>query len=61
VHELTKTLAAWGATVPGLILAFLGHITPANAAYTAAFVFSALQSYFLLRDKWWRERKKDQG
>lgn len=60
MHDYTlKSLLAWVFTIPGWVLAALGHITPANAAYTAAFVFSALQSFFLVRDKWWRERKKD--
>ncbi len=52
-HWMTlKVMAAW-------MLVTIGHITLSQAATLAAFVLSVLHIYFLLRDKWWRERKKD--
>jgi hypothetical protein len=34
-----------------------GSITLSQLAICSTIVFTVLQTFFLLRDKWWRERK----
>lgn len=48
-YNCFKVALAW-------FLAILGEVTLSGAVQTAALVFTVLQIYFLLRDKWWRER-----
>lgn len=52
-YVTAKVMVAW-------LLAWIGHINVSDLAYSATFIFSSLQAYFLVRDKWWRERKKGQ-
>ena len=46
-----KIFLAW-------LLAVVGGVTLSQLVLFSTLVFTVLQSYFLLRDKWWRERNK---
>lgn len=46
---------------PPLAVAFtsaIGAIDWSTVAYIATTIYTAFMLYFLLRDKWWRDRKK---
>jgi hypothetical protein len=45
-----KIVVAW-------LLATIGSVTLNEIAVVSTIVFTVLQSFFLIRDKWWRERR----
>ena len=48
---VAKVFIAW-------VLALFGGVTLSQIALVCTIAFTVLLSFFLLRDKWWRERKK---
>jgi hypothetical protein len=50
---ITKVAAAWIAGLIGMRLS--------DWVLAATLTYTVLQCFFLLRDKWWRERKSKKG
>ena len=47
---ISKVLLAW-------VIGGIGNMTLSRMTMWAALLYSLVQTYFLMRDKWWRERK----
>jgi hypothetical protein len=51
-HAMTRIFLAW----IGLLFGAVENITLAQVALTATTLFTLLQTYFLVRDRWWRDK-----